>query len=109
MKLWHELKNMGIPVMEVGAIVSIAVVGAIWANDLDNAQTKTQDQLDQLVTIVAETTKENAQVHKENAQVHKNQGKSLTSIEKSLELLALEVKLRRELEKERNDAAANTH
>lgn len=99
MKLWHELKGMSIPIVEVGAIVSLGIVGALWADDLGDKQETTQDQLGQLVDIVAKTTKE-------NAEVHKTQSDSLTSIEQSLELLAQEVRLRRELEAEN---AANTH
>lgn len=91
-KLWQELKTMRIPLVEVGAIVGIAITGYIWADDLDDAQQKTQEQLDQLVTIVTENVKE-------NKTVHKDQSDSLSSIQTSLELMAQEIRLRRELER----------
>lgn len=98
-KLWHEMKTMSIPLVEVGVIIGIAITGYVWADDLDDAQKKTQDQLNQLVTLVAENVKE-------NKTIHKDQSESLASIQTSLELMALEARLRRELEAAR---AASTN
>jgi len=92
-KLWHELKNMDIPLIEVGAIIAISFTAYIWADDLGDAQKETQKQLDQLVTITVKTTKENALVHKKFSE-------SLTSIQTALELIAQEIRLRREFERE---------
>jgi len=84
---------MEIPILAVFAIVGFSITAYMWADDLDDAQRETQKQLDQLVTITIITTKENSVVHKEHAE-------SLSSIQTSLELIAQEIRLRREIQRE---------
>jgi len=93
---WADLKSVKIPILEFGAILGLALTGLLWADDIEDKQIQTQKQLDQLVTISTESAKENAKIHKAH-------NKSLTSIETSLALMAQEVRLRRELEKEREN------
>ena len=99
MKLWHELTNLKIPITVFGGALAISIAAYNWGDNLQDAQETTQKQLDQLVKITTDTAAENKKVHEAQTENLKIQSDSLTSIENSLALLALEVKLRRELER----------
>lgn len=97
MKLWHELENLHIPIGRVVVIVAVVVTAYVWADDLQDAQTTTQVQLDQLVKIVTKGAEE-------RHAADKTHDDALTSIEKSLALIVQEAELRREFESNRTAA-----
>lgn len=91
--IWNEIKNLKLIISTVIGIIAFTITAYNWGDDLEDAQHKTQEQLDQLVKIVAGNVEE-------NKKIHENHSETLTSIEQSLALMAQEIRLRRELEKE---------
>ncbi len=97
---FDELKRMNIPLWEVfaGGAALVAVVWAAfaWADDIEDKQRITQDQLDQLVVIVSKTSSDNSNTHDVQAE-------DIERVEVGFELLKQELELRRELENEADE------
>jgi hypothetical protein len=92
---WHDLTELKLPLWKVGAW-SLVLIGAVWgaftwADDIEDKQMATQDQLSQLVLIVTKTTTDT------NAK-NDIQDEDIDAIEDAFDLLRQEIELRRELD-----------
>lgn len=94
---WSDVKAMKLPLWEVLAGIGVAIgvtwAAFTWADDIEDKQIKTQDQLSQLVLIVTKTTTA-------NDQTNEIQDEDIDQVERAFELLRQEMELRRELQRE---------
>lgn len=93
---WADIVKMKLPITVIGGIVSAAVTAFLWADDVEDKQLETQNQLDKLVTIVTATTLD-------NQAIHQSQNVDLIATKQELQLLQQEIELRRELEAAADD------
>lgn len=90
---WADIMKMKLPITVISGIVGVAVTAFLWADDVEDKQLETQNQLDKLVTIVTVTTLD-------NQAVHQSQNTGLIETKQELELLQQEIELRRELDED---------